>query len=221
MERPEYEKLDQVEDRMWWFGALHRNLLMLAGRFDLDTVNRPILDAGCGTGGLLLRLAHRYPRVALLGLDLDPLACARHRQERSAGLRRIGQRVALRRRRPCGDFQCRRLVSRRCQRARCVASFPPLSRREWLAHSQLAGLSLDAVAARRRRRQYAALHGLGPPLSASSRRFSSGLCILLECTPFSADGTHAKVRPWEPRCGERRQAVPPRDRAAWPCGDEN
>lgn len=77
MERHEYEKLDQVEDRMWWFAALHQNVLMLAGRLRLDTFRRPILDAGCGTGGLLLQLAGRYPAAALLGLDRDPLACAR------------------------------------------------------------------------------------------------------------------------------------------------
>jgi len=77
VERPEYEKLDRVEDSMWWFAAMHRNLLMLANRLPLDTVDRPILDAGCGTGGFLVRLARSYPRKGLLGLDIDPLACAR------------------------------------------------------------------------------------------------------------------------------------------------
>src|SRR6516165_9070864 len=62
---------------MWWFGAMHRNLLMLANRLPLDTVDRPILDAGCGTGGFLVRLARSYPRKGLLGLDIDPLAFAR------------------------------------------------------------------------------------------------------------------------------------------------
>jgi SAM-dependent methyltransferase len=77
VEREEYEKLDQVEDRMWWFAALHGNLLTLASRLRLEIVDRPILDAGCGTGGLLRQLARRYPKAVLLGLDCDPLACAR------------------------------------------------------------------------------------------------------------------------------------------------
>jgi SAM-dependent methyltransferase len=77
VDRPEYEKLDRVEDRMWWFAALHGNLLMLARRLPLQDADLPILDAGCGTGGLLLRLAHSYPGTAMLGLEVDPLACAR------------------------------------------------------------------------------------------------------------------------------------------------
>jgi SAM-dependent methyltransferase len=77
VDRPEYEKLDRVEDRMWWFAALHGNLLMLASRLPLQAADRPLLDAGCGTGGLLVRLAHSYPERAMLGLEVDPLACAR------------------------------------------------------------------------------------------------------------------------------------------------
>jgi SAM-dependent methyltransferase len=62
---------------MWWFAAMHRNLLMLAHRAQLDSVNLPILDAGCGTGGLLVRLASCYPDKAVIGLDVDPQACSR------------------------------------------------------------------------------------------------------------------------------------------------
>jgi SAM-dependent methyltransferase len=78
MERSEYDKLDHVEDRMWWFAASHRNLLMLSQhRVSLEAGNRPILDAGCGTGGFLARLAARYPDRPLLGLDADRQACRR------------------------------------------------------------------------------------------------------------------------------------------------
>jgi SAM-dependent methyltransferase len=77
VDRLEYEKLDQAEDRMWWFAALHRNLLMFASRLPVRTADLPILDAGCGTGGFLVRLARRYPERAMLGLDVDGLACAR------------------------------------------------------------------------------------------------------------------------------------------------
>jgi SAM-dependent methyltransferase len=75
MERAEYRSLDTLEDRMWWFIALHRNLLMLARRISVETSSLPILDAGCGTGGFLVRLGEMYRGRQLLGLDLDFEAC--------------------------------------------------------------------------------------------------------------------------------------------------
>lgn len=77
MDRSEYDKLDRTEDRMWWFAAMHRNLLTLSCRARLEAVDLPILDAGCGTGGLLARLAKRYPDRTVLGLDVDWPACVR------------------------------------------------------------------------------------------------------------------------------------------------
>jgi SAM-dependent methyltransferase len=78
MERSEYNKLDRLEDRMWWFAATHQNLLILASQHvPLEAGEQPILDAGCGTGGFLAQLAARYPNRALFGLDADASACQR------------------------------------------------------------------------------------------------------------------------------------------------
>lgn len=76
MERAEYDKLDRSEDRMWWFAGLHRNLLMLSRRVG-QGAGSTILDAGCGTGGFLARLAASDPERAAFGVELDPGACAR------------------------------------------------------------------------------------------------------------------------------------------------
>jgi SAM-dependent methyltransferase len=82
VERAEYDKLDQTEDRMWWFAALHANLLALyrrtADHADLRG-SGAILDAGCGTGGLLRKLAADFPQRRPYGLDADVFACARAR----------------------------------------------------------------------------------------------------------------------------------------------
>ena len=78
MERSEYDKLDRIEDRMWWFAASHRNLLTLSWRqVPLGAGEQPILDAGCGTGGFLAQLAALCPNRALFGLDADQMACRR------------------------------------------------------------------------------------------------------------------------------------------------
>ncbi len=77
MERSEYDKLDRVEDRMWWFAALHRNLLTLCRLAPTRRANLPALDAGCGTGGFLARFAETYPERAIFGLDVDSNACLR------------------------------------------------------------------------------------------------------------------------------------------------
>jgi SAM-dependent methyltransferase len=73
----EYDKLDRVENRMWWFAAMHANLLMAAQQSALDELDLPILDAGCGTGGFLSCLAVEYSRTPVFGLDLDVQACTR------------------------------------------------------------------------------------------------------------------------------------------------
>jgi SAM-dependent methyltransferase len=77
MERSEYDKLDRVENRMWWFAARNRNVLMLSRRLSSKPGYWPTLDAGCGTGGFLARLAADEPDRALIGLDIDSFACQR------------------------------------------------------------------------------------------------------------------------------------------------
>ncbi len=63
---------------MWWFAALHANLLMLYRRMSRPAAAaRLLLDAGCGTGGLLARIARDEPGHAAIGLDADRAACGR------------------------------------------------------------------------------------------------------------------------------------------------
>src|SRR5204862_6747658 len=77
MDPAEYEKLDRLEDRMWWFAAAHANLRMLARGFGSPTAPDRVLDAGCGTGGLLAKLAADRPTAIVIGLDADQTACIR------------------------------------------------------------------------------------------------------------------------------------------------
>jgi SAM-dependent methyltransferase len=63
---------------MWWFAAAHANLLLLYRQMSGSAAPRqPLLDAGCGTGGFLTRLAGDYPDRLTIGLDADSTACAR------------------------------------------------------------------------------------------------------------------------------------------------
>ena len=77
MERAEYDKLDHAEDRMWWFVALHANLLMLCAKMMPRQAGARMLDAGCGTGGLLTRFGASHPARVVIGLDANRFACIR------------------------------------------------------------------------------------------------------------------------------------------------
>lgn len=81
MDPAEYDKLDRLEDRMWWFAAMHANLLMLARRFGGSLAGNRVLDAGCGTGGLLSKMAGEGSGATVIGLDADATACSRAREK--------------------------------------------------------------------------------------------------------------------------------------------
>jgi SAM-dependent methyltransferase len=80
----QYQRLAAAEDSGWWFRALHANLLaaLPAGK---DAPKR-LLDAGCGTGGLLARLARALPGAALFGIELDREAAALARRKSGAAV---------------------------------------------------------------------------------------------------------------------------------------
>jgi SAM-dependent methyltransferase len=69
MEPAEYDLMDAAEGRMWWYRALHARIIdALAG------VTGRVLDAGCGTGGLLAMLA---PSLHPVGLEFSDTAARR------------------------------------------------------------------------------------------------------------------------------------------------
>lgn len=83
MQPAEYRKMAGTEDSMWYYRALHRHVVRSLGR-ELPAAPAQVLDAGCGTGGLLRRLHEAQPAWRLTGLDFSPLACELAR-ERTGG----------------------------------------------------------------------------------------------------------------------------------------
>src|SRR5436190_12564675 len=76
MEDSEYPKLAAVEDRMWYFRALHAQVARALREALPPGRSAELLDAGCGTGGLIRRLAAQSPHWRWSGVDLSPAACA-------------------------------------------------------------------------------------------------------------------------------------------------
>lgn len=82
----EYRKLAEVEDSLWHFASLHEHIRRaLASHLPASAGAAPrILDAGCGTGGLLRRLAVWWPGACLTGLDFAAAAVAFARERAPA-----------------------------------------------------------------------------------------------------------------------------------------
>lgn len=72
----------EVEDVMWYYRALHRNVA--AALCGAAAPGAAVLDAGCGTGGLLRALRKTERGWRLAGLDLSPLACELTRERTGA-----------------------------------------------------------------------------------------------------------------------------------------
>jgi len=75
VERAEYERMHAVEDRMWWYRGLRtlaRSLLLRA--LSRSAAEGPVLDAGCGTGGMLQALGAEVAGRPTLGLEYDGVA---------------------------------------------------------------------------------------------------------------------------------------------------
>lgn len=69
--------MHEVEDRMWWYRGLRTLVALLLNRALVRSqTDGPMLDAGCGTGGMLLKLGASVPGRAIVGLEYDAFAAA-------------------------------------------------------------------------------------------------------------------------------------------------
>lgn len=66
MESEEYRKLFELETHLWWFQGMKEISFALLDRFVSTAAPLRILDAGCGTGGMLVELRRRG---AVIGID--------------------------------------------------------------------------------------------------------------------------------------------------------
>jgi SAM-dependent methyltransferase len=77
LERGEYERMHAVEDRMWWYRGLRALAAAeLARALVRSPTGGPVLDAGCGTGGMLASLGTSVAGRPTLGLEYDTVAAA-------------------------------------------------------------------------------------------------------------------------------------------------
>jgi SAM-dependent methyltransferase len=82
VEKEEYQRLFELEDRLWWFVGMRAISLALIERFVPHPSPLAILDVGCGTGGMLEHLG-RYGSVVGVDVSDQALAYAKHREPRA------------------------------------------------------------------------------------------------------------------------------------------
>jgi SAM-dependent methyltransferase len=77
VERAEYERMHAVEDRMWWYRGLRALAATeLAWAVGQSPSSGSVLDAGCGTGGMLARLGPAVAGRPTFGLEYDATAAS-------------------------------------------------------------------------------------------------------------------------------------------------
>lgn len=92
MRAPEYDLMREAEDRHWWYAVLRSQVQhALAGRLP---PNGRLLDAGCGTGGMLAFLQEQICGLCGAGVDAAREA-VRHCQQRGLGMVQLASVEAL------------------------------------------------------------------------------------------------------------------------------
>ena len=180
--------MDAAEDRMWWYRALHTRLVAA-----LADVHGGVLDAGCGTGGLLARLRAGRPDLDLVGLDWAEAACRRAAAKSGAQIVR-GSANAL----PFADASFDAVIAADllCHRAvdpdRALPELQPGPASGRPARRQHAGLRLAALGARPAGAQCPP-PDRGPARHPATRGgISPGACALLERLAAAAHGGAAQ-----------------------------
>ncbi|MEJ7578422.1 MAG: class I SAM-dependent methyltransferase [Pyrinomonadaceae bacterium] len=87
MQTEDYEYLYALEEDFWWFAGMREITAVLLDPllFPSAPKDRLILDAGCGTGGMLTWLKRYAGRGEVVGIDFvsDPLRFCRAREHQS------------------------------------------------------------------------------------------------------------------------------------------
>lgn len=78
MKKNAYQEMFAVEDQHWWYVTLH-DLVTLLSKTQFSGRTLKILDAGCGTGGLLSVLAETGHEIEGFDFSEDALAFCRER----------------------------------------------------------------------------------------------------------------------------------------------
>jgi SAM-dependent methyltransferase len=84
MQPYEYQTMRSVEDTYWWFTGLRSRVVESLKRFIGTGKAIRVLDAGCGTGGMMQTLRQHLPGIDITGIDLSTQA-VRATRERDVG----------------------------------------------------------------------------------------------------------------------------------------
>ncbi|MFZ4764045.1 MAG: class I SAM-dependent methyltransferase [Roseimicrobium sp.] len=80
MNHREYSLMRQMEDTHWWYAVLHQTVAAELRACLEDEPGLSVLDAGCGTGGMMEALRRTCDALRVTGLDKSPTALAFARQ---------------------------------------------------------------------------------------------------------------------------------------------
>ena len=197
MQPDEYRKMAGVEDAMWYYSALHRHDARSLAENLSGHAAPAVLDAGCGTGGLLRHLHAAQPSWRLSGLDFSPLACELARERTGLDVT-PGSILAL----PFADATFDAVVS--CDVA-CQVTEPAAAMREYFRVLRPGGIVVLTLPA------YQWLWSYHDVEVGNLRRYSRGETIaLLAAAGFAAGrSTYWNLLPL-PLAILRRKIFPPR-----------